>query len=184
MEIYVSGETGIMNDLTYALVESIDITTIVTIILVVVLLFIIYRSPVAVLVPLSTIGIAYLIPRYTGVYGEWVSACGLSWMYLLSYLFFGAGTDYCLFMVSRYKEELKRRETRLEALRATVGSIGSVITASAFAVIIGLAGLTIAEFGMLQTMGLALAIAVLLPSSRSYSKSGACLSLWQIYVLA
>ncbi|MDD4924255.1 MAG: MMPL family transporter [Dehalococcoidales bacterium] len=63
-------------------------------------------------------------------------------------------------MVSRYKEELKRCATRLEALRATVGSIGSVITASAFAVIIGLAGLTIAEFGMLQTMGLALATAV------------------------
>jgi RND superfamily putative drug exporter len=75
-------------------------------------------------------------------------------------LIFGAGTDYCLFMVSRYKEELKRHATRLDALRATVGSIGSVIAASAVAVIIGLAGLTVAEYGMLHTMGLALATAV------------------------
>jgi uncharacterized membrane protein YdfJ with MMPL/SSD domain len=161
LEIYVSGEAGIMNDLTYALVESIDITTIVTIILVVVLLFIIYRSPVAVLVPLSTIGIAYLISRgILGYMGEWGISLWSQLDVFIIVLIFGAGTDYCLFMVSRYKEELKRRETRLEALRATVGSIGSVITASAFAVIIGLAGLTIAEFGMLQTMGLALAIAV------------------------
>ncbi len=161
LEIYVSGETGIMNDLMTTLIESIDITTIVTVVLVAVLLLFIYRSPVAIMVPLLTIGIAYLISRgVLGYMGEWGISLWSQLDVFIIVLIFGAGTDYCLFMVSRYKEELKRRDTRPEALRATVGSIGSVITASAFAVIIGLLGLTIAEFGMLHTMGLALATAV------------------------
>ncbi len=161
LEVYVSGEAGIMSDLMTAITESIDLTTIVTVVLVMVLLLFIYRSPVAILVPLFTIGIAYLISR--GVLG-YMGEMGINlWSQLdifIIVLIFGAGTDYCLFMVSRYKEELGRNSSRLEALRATVSSIGSVITASAFAVIIGLAGLTIAEYGMLHTMGLALATAI------------------------
>jgi uncharacterized membrane protein YdfJ with MMPL/SSD domain len=161
LQVYVSGEAGIMNDLMTTLVDSIDITTIVTVVLVIVLLLFIYRSPIAMLVPLLTIGTAYLISRgVLGYMGEWGISLWSQLDVFIIVLIFGAGTDYCLFMVSRYKEELKRHSTRLEALRATVGSIGSVIAASAFAVIIGLAGLTVAEYGMLHTMGLALATAV------------------------
>jgi RND superfamily putative drug exporter len=161
LQVYVSGEAGIMNDLMSTMLESIDVTTIVTIVLVIVLLLIIYRSPIAMLVPLLTIGIAYLISRgVLGYMGEWGINLWSQLDVFIIVLIFGAGTDYCLFMVSRYKEELKRHSTRLDALRATVGSIGSVIAASAFAVIIGLAGLTVAEYGMLHTMGLALATAV------------------------
>jgi uncharacterized membrane protein YdfJ with MMPL/SSD domain len=161
LQVYVSGEAGIMNDLMTTLVDSIDITTIVTVVLVIVLLLIIYRSPIAMLVPLLTIGTAYLISRgVLGYMGEWGISLWSQLDVFIIVLIFGAGTDYCLFMVSRYKEELRRHATRLDALRATVGSIGSVIAASAFAVIIGLAGLTVAEYGMLHTMGLALATAV------------------------
>jgi len=161
LEVYVSGQAGIMNDLTSSLTESIDITTIVTVVLVVVLLIFIYRSPIAMLVPLFTIGAAYLISRgVLGYMGEWGINLWSQLDVFIIVLIFGVGTDYCLFMVSRYKEELRRNGSRLEALRATVGSIGSVITASAFAVIIGLAGLTVAEYGMLHTMGLALATTV------------------------
>ncbi len=161
LQVYISGEAGIMNDLMSTMVESIDITTIVTVVLVIVLLLLIYRSPIAMLVPLLTIGTAYLISRgVLGYMGEWGINLWSQLDVFIIVLIFGAGTDYCLFMVSRYKEELKRHTTRLDALRATVGSVGSVIAASAFAVIIGLAGLTVAEYGMLHTMGLALATAV------------------------
>ncbi|NLL90757.1 MAG: MMPL family transporter [Dehalococcoidales bacterium] len=161
LQVYVSGEAGIMNDLMTTLVDSVDITTIVTVILVIVLLLIIYRSPIAMLVPLLTIGTAYLISRgVLGYMGEWGINLWSQLDVFIIVLIFGVGTDYCLFLVSRYREELKRHSTRLDALRATGGSIGSVIAASAFAVIIGLAGLTVAEYGMLHTMGLALATAV------------------------
>ena len=179
LQVYVSGEAGIMNDMMSTMMESIDITTIVTIILVIVLLLIIYRSPIAMLVPLLTIGTAYLISRgVLGYMGEWGINLWSQLDVFIIVLIFGAGTDYCLFMVSRYKEELKRHATRPDALRATVGSIGSVIAASAFAVIIGLAGLTVAEYGMLHTMGLALATAVFITLLASLTLNPALSSLF------
>jgi RND superfamily putative drug exporter len=161
LEVYVSGEAGIYSDLFEALTRSIDLTTLITVLLVIFLLLLIYRSPVASLVPLITIGIAYLVSR--GALGL-IAAAGVSvWSQLdvfLIVLVFGVGTDYCLFMVSRFREELRRQESRFEAMKATVGRIGEVITASAFAVIVGLAGMAVAKYQMVQTMGPVLGVAI------------------------
>ncbi len=130
-------------------------------ILVVILLIAIYRSPVAALVPLATIGIAFLVAR--GVLGI-IGNAGVSiWSQLdvfLIVMVFGIGTDYCLFLVSRFREELGRRGSRLEAMRHTVGRIGAVIGASALAVIVGLAGMAVARYQMIQTMGPVLGLAI------------------------
>jgi RND superfamily putative drug exporter len=163
LDIYVSGQVGVYSDLFEALSKSIDLTTIITVILVVVLLIIIYRSPVAVLVPLLTIGIAFLVSR--GVLGL-IGQAGVSiWSQLdvfLIVLVFGIGTDYCLFLVSRFREELALRRNRTEAMKSTIGKIGAVISASAFAVIVGLAGMVIARYQMIQTMGPVLGVAILI----------------------
>lgn len=161
LEVYISGEAGIYSDLFEALTRSIDLTTLITVLLVIFLLLLIYRSPVASLVPLLTIGIAYLVSR--GALGL-IAAAGVSvWSQLdvfLIVLVFGVGTDYCLFMVSRFREELRRRENRLEAMKATVSRIGEVITASAFAVIVGLAGMAVAKYEMVQTMGPVMGVSI------------------------
>ena len=81
-------------------------------------------------------------------------------------LVFGAGTDYCIFMISRFREELAAREdTRFEggtreAVIATAGSISTVIIASATTVAIGFMGLAVATYGMIKTMGPSLALAI------------------------
>ena len=163
LEVYVSGAAGIFSDLFGSLQSSLDLTTVITIALVVVLLLIIYRSPVASLVPLFTIGMAYLVSR--GVMGLAAQAGISIWSQIdvfLVVLVFGAGTDYCLFMVSRFREELKRNETRVQATKATVTRISAVITASAFAVIIGLSGMAVARFQMIKTMGPVMAVAILI----------------------
>ena len=96
-----------MNDLMTTLVDSVDITTIVTVILVIVLLLIIYCSPIAMLIPLLTIGTAYLISRgVLGYMGEWGINLWSQLDIFIIVLIFGVGTDYCLFLVSRYREEL------------------------------------------------------------------------------
>jgi putative drug exporter of the RND superfamily len=163
LEVYVSGQAGIYSDLFGSLRSSMDLTTIITVVLVVVLLLVIYRSPVASLVPLFTIGLAYLVSR--GVLGLAAQAGISIWSQIdvfLIVLVFGAGTDYCLFMVSRFREELKRNDSFGAATKATVTRISSVITASAFAVIIGLSGMAVARFQMIQTMGPVMALAILI----------------------
>lgn len=161
LEVHVSGAAGIYSDLFSSLTDSIDLTTIITVILVVVLLLAIYRSPVASLVPLFTIGLAYLVSR--GVLGLLAQAGVSIWSQIdvfLIVLVFGAGTDYCLFLVSRFREELKRNDTLAQATKATVSRISSVISASAFAVIIGLSGMAVARYQMIKTMGPVLGLAI------------------------
>jgi putative drug exporter of the RND superfamily len=167
LKVYVTGAPGIAKDMNTMTDQSAKNTTIATIILVIVLLLIIYRSPVAPLVPLVTIGIAYMISL--GILGflaqgGWKISTTIT--AFLVVLIFGAGTDYCLFMISRFREELAARENdrfeggAREAITATSGSISTVITASASTVIIGFLGLTVASFGMIKTMGPSLAIGI------------------------
>ncbi len=161
LEIYVSGQVGVYADLFSSLYKSIDVTTLITVILVVVLLIIIYRSPVAALVPLVTIGMAYLVAH--GLLG-FIGKAGVPiWSQLdvfLIVLVFGIGTDYCLFLVSRYREELGRSGNRAEAMKFTISRIGAVIGASALAVIVGLAGMAVARYQMIQTMGPVMGVAI------------------------
>ena len=167
LQVYFTGTPGIAKDLNTMIDQSAKNTTIATIILVIVLLLLIYRSPVAPLVPLITIGIAYMIS--TGILGflaqgGWKISTTIT--SFLVVLVFGAGTDYCLFMISRFREELAARENdrfeggAREAVTATSSSISTVITASASTVIIGFLGLTVASFGMIKTMGPSLAIGI------------------------
>ena len=167
LNVYFTGTPGIAKDMNKVIDQSAKNTTIATIILVIVLLLIIYRSPVAPLVPLITIGIAYMIS--TGILGflaqgGWKISTTIT--SFLVVLIFGAGTDYCLFMISRFREELAARENERfeggarEAVTATSSSISTVITASASTVIIGFLGLTVASFGMIKTMGPSLAIGI------------------------
>ncbi len=167
LQTYVTGEPGISKDLNVTIKQSVDRTTIATIILVILLLLIIYRSPVAPLVPLITIGVAYMISA--GILGflaqgGWKISTAIT--SFLVVLVFGAGTDYCLFMISRFREELAAREDQRfeggskEAVIATASSISTVIAASASTVIIGFLGLLVASFGMIRSMGPSLAIAI------------------------
>ncbi len=163
LKVYFTGSAGIYGDMSESLHKSIDLTTLITVLLVIVLLLVIYRSPVASLVPLFTIGLAYLVAR--GVLGLLAQAGVSIWSNIdvfLIVLVFGAGTDYCLFMVSRFREELRKEPTRELATRSTVTRISAVITASGFAVIIGLSGMYVAHYQMIKTMGPVLGLAILI----------------------
>jgi RND superfamily putative drug exporter len=168
LAVHVTGQAGIGTDYLRAIADGTDRTTVVTIVLVVLILLAIYRAPLAALVPLITIGAAFLVAR--GLLG-WLAQLGWSVSTLIDsfivVLVFGVGTDYTIFLISRYREELGRigaasRDVtgRAVAARVTVGRIGAVITASAATVVVGLSAMVIARFGMIQTTGPALAIAI------------------------
>ncbi len=157
---HVTGAAAISGDYLDAVVKGTDSTTAVTVVLVIVILLLIYRAPLAALVPLITIGAAFLVAR--GVLGI-LAAAGWQISSLLDtfivVLIFGVGTDYAIFLISRYREEVAHDNWH-HAARVTVRRIGAVITASAATVMVGLGSMAFAEFGMIQSMGPALAIAI------------------------
>jgi putative drug exporter of the RND superfamily len=156
----VTGAAGIGADYLNAIREGTDRTTIATIILVVVILLLIYRAPLAALAPLVTIGCAFLVSRgllgYLAQAGWQISSLLDSFVVVIV---FGVGTDYTIFLVSRFREELGHAEWPVAAQEA-VGRIGAVISASAMTVIVGLGSMAIASFAMIQTTGPALALTV------------------------
>jgi putative drug exporter of the RND superfamily len=160
MTAQVTGQAGIGRDYLQAIEDGTSRTTLVTIILVVLVLLVIYRAPLAALAPLITIGSAFMVAR--GILGFLAQAGWQLSSVLDSFivvLVFGVGTDYTIFLISRFREELARN-SRDDALRVTVSRIGAVITASAATVIVGLASMVVARFGMIQTTGPALAITI------------------------
>ena len=156
----VSGQAGIGRDYLNAIQQGTSSTTLVTIVLVVVVLLLIYRAPLAALVPLATIGCAFLVSRGLLGFlaqGGWKLSSVLDSFIVV--LVFGVGTDYTIFLISRFREELGRN-SHDDAVRVTVSRIGAVITASAATVIVGLSSMIVASFGMIQTTGPALAITI------------------------
>jgi len=133
-----------------------------TLIVVIVLLLITYRSPVLWLLPVMSAGIAlisasaliYLLAKHAGLT---VNAQSAGILYVLV---FGAGTDYALLLTARYREELRRHQDRHEAMAVAMRRAGPAIIASGGTVILSLLTLTVAELNSTKSLGPVLAIGV------------------------
>jgi RND superfamily putative drug exporter len=160
LNAYFTGETGLIQDMFQSVQQTVSKSTIVTVILVLFILLIIYRSPVAALLPLIAIGCSFLASM--GILG-FLGQAGVKFFTLMeAYLvviIFGVGTDYCLFIVSRFREERKKTGS-VEALNYSMRRIGPVIAASALTVIVAFLCLGLSRFGMNQTSGYALALGI------------------------
>ncbi|HUR83969.1 MAG TPA: MMPL family transporter [Solirubrobacteraceae bacterium] len=137
--------------------------------LVIVLLAVIYRSPFFLWIPLATVGFAEQATRSIG-YGlteAGVTVNGQS-ASILSIIVLGAGTDYALLLVARYREELRRHEDRHEAMAMALRTAGPAIVASGMTVIAALLCLTLAEvngtsgLGPVGAMGVFVAVVAML----------------------
>ncbi len=178
LRVSVTGQAGIGRDYMQALLDGTDRTTVVTIVLVVLILLLIYRAPLAALVPLLTIGAAYLVGR--GVLGELGSAGWKLSSIMDSFvvvLVFGVGTDYTIFLISRFREELGRADVEA-AIPLTVGRIGAVITASAATVIVGLGSMVVGRFGLIQSTGPGLALVIFITLLAGLTLTPALLSIF------
>jgi len=158
---YATGSTAISIDYKDGVMESFDSTTLITIVLVISILLLIYRSLVAPIIPLATIGIAFLVSR-----GLIAWLANLGWTVssitevVLVVLLFGAGTDYCLFLVSRFREFMADDVPAQESARRTVGRVGETITSSAGTVIVGMVALSFADMKLFASSGPSLALGV------------------------
>lgn len=135
---------------------------IVTALIVIIILLITYRSPILWLMPLLCVGLAltaaqaviYLLAKHAGLTVNGQSA------FILTVLVFGAGTDYALLLIARYREELRRHEDRHEAMAIALYRAGPAIIASGATVALSLLCLLIAELNSTKSLGPVMAIGV------------------------
>ena len=146
LEVKVGGAAGFAADLIVVF-ESINGTLILAAAAIVFLLLIgIYRSPIFWLIPIIAVAFAEIATRSVG-YGlteVGVTINGQS-SSILSILVLGAGTDYALLLVSRYREELRRHEDKHEAMAIALRTAGPAIVASGLTVIAALLCLLLAK---------------------------------------
>jgi RND superfamily putative drug exporter len=126
------------------------------------LLLITYRSPALWVVPLLVVGAA---DRLAGVVATHVmAATGVQWdestIGILSVLVFGAGTDYALLLISRYRDELRTTDDRYAAMARAVRYAGEAVLASATTVVLGLLTLVLSVVPTTRGLGVACAVGV------------------------
>jgi RND superfamily putative drug exporter len=154
LEVAVTGPAGYSAD-AVEVFESINGTLFAAAFgLVFFLLILIYRSPFLLWFPLLAVGFAEIASRAVGFglseMGVTVNGQSSS---ILSVLVLGAGTDYALLLISRYREELRRHESRTEAMEIALRGAGPAILASGGTVIAALLCLSLAELNSTASLG-------------------------------
>src|SRR6266536_534418 len=155
LTVHITGPGGVAADQQEAF-KGIDGRLLYsTLAVVVVILLLTYRSPVLWLLPvISAAGaltasqaVIYLLAKHAGLTVNAQSAG------FLTVLVFGAGTDYALLLVARYREELRRHTDRHEAMALALHRAGPAIIASAATVAVGMLCLTVAEMNSTKGLG-------------------------------
>lgn len=160
LEVYITGPEGFIVDISGVFAGANFTLLLATVIIVAVLLLVTYRSPVLWLVPLIVIGVAdgmasQIAPQLSTIFLG-VTADG-SITGILSVLVFGAGTNYALLLIARYREELLLNEDRHVAMNKALRGVTPAILASGGTVALALLTLLFAELGGNRTLGLVVA---------------------------
>ncbi|MDX6623583.1 MAG: putative drug exporter of the superfamily [Solirubrobacterales bacterium] len=161
LEVKITGGAGFSAD-AIEVFEGINGTLLLAAVsLVIFLLIVIYRSPIFLFIPLTAVIFAEILSRSIG-YG--VSELGVTIngqsSSIMSVLVLGAGTDYALLLVARYREELHHTADKYEAMSTALKSAGPAIFASALTVIAALLCLMLAKVNGTSGLGPIAAIGI------------------------
>ncbi|BCB90833.1 MMPL family transporter [Phytohabitans suffuscus] len=160
--VAVTGGPAFARDISAAF-EGADVRLLLaTAAIVALLLIVTYRSPVLWVVPLAVIGVAdqlvaKTLPWVARLVGERTDAAVAG---IVSVLVFGAGTDYALLLISRYREELRRVPSRRVAMARALTGAAPAVLASAVTVVLALLTLLAAVLTSNRTLGICAAIGV------------------------
>lgn len=156
---YITGEAIINNDVNVSSQEGLKRTEVITVVLIFALLLAVFRSIVTPFIPLVAVGISYLLSQSIVAYFiDWFGfpVSNYTQIFLVAILF-GIGTDYCILLLSRYKEELSAGHSTTESIINTYKTAGRTLLVSGIAVFIGFFAIGFAEFPIFKS---AVAVAV------------------------
>ncbi len=175
----VTGPVGILIDATQLFSAGDFSLTIATFMFVLIVLLLIYRSPILAFTPLVGVAFAYaLLSPILGWFGErgWIIFDSQS-LSIMTVLLFGAGTDYCLFMIARYRQFLTIERDKWVALRQAVSDKSGAIAMSALTTVFALSFLLLADFGSIQRFAIPFVSAVFLVALSSLTLVPAILAI-------
>lgn len=146
--VYMTGPAGIAVDTT-KLFERADIVLLLaTVGIILVLLIIIYRSPLLALIPLLAAAFVYeVVNQILGLFGKAGLDLASQSTSIMSILLFAATIDYSLFVFSRYREELKNYESKFDAMKWAMRETGIPVSFAGGTVLAAMLVLFFAEFG-------------------------------------
>ena len=162
---YVTGEAIINHDVNESAQKGLERTEMITVALIFVLLLAVFRSITTPFIPLFAVGITYLLSQSIVAFLiDWIGfpVSNYTQIFLVAVLF-GIGTDYCILLLSRYKEELTEGHSVEDAIVNTYKTAGRTLLISGLAVFIGFAAIGFADFPIFKSaVGVAVGIAVLM----------------------
>lgn len=157
-----SGSALVGRDMGVAQERSADAVKYWTLVLIVALLFLVYRAPLPVLVPLATLTVSLEIAMSllaAAAQAKWIGMFEGIQVYTVV-VAYGAGVDFSMFLTSRFHEEIQRRENVEEAITHTMQGVGPAVTAAAGTVIFGIGMMTFATFGKFHQAGISIAFSL------------------------
>ncbi len=158
---HVTGQAAVVADMSIVTARDMHLIEIATAVMVMLILAVIYRRPITALLPLITIGITVasaqgVVSALTHI-GLHVTAMPVV---LRTAMIVGAGTDYAVFVISRYHEYLRSGIDSDEAVQKALGSIGKVIAASAATVAVTFLAMIFTRLPAFTSVGPALAVSI------------------------
>ncbi|GAB4010849.1 MMPL family transporter [Nocardioides ultimimeridianus] len=162
LTVAVTGPTATVADLATETDRSVARITVVTIVMIGIILFLIYRRLSTPLVILTVVGLGLGLARAVTAW------CGLHHVFavstfsgsFLTAVVLGAGTDYAVFIISRYHENRRAGIDPGPAAAGAIGRIGSVVAGSAVTVVVATSFMELATMGFFRTTGPAIAVSV------------------------
>jgi len=152
VKVYFTGDVPIQQEDIQTSQQAADKTALVTVALVLTILLVVFRSLLAPLVTLFAIGLSYLVSSgvvaLAAEHGLPVST--FTQTFLIAILF-GAGTDYTIILLTRFREELMKTHDKTEALVAAIQAVSKTVIYSALTVLVSFGVLYFAKFGLYRS---------------------------------
>jgi putative drug exporter of the RND superfamily len=159
---YVTGGSPIDSSANYLATSTLGILLALTVIVLIVIMIVYFRAPAAPLVTFGLIGIATAVSLgIIFVLGKLVTPFNPEVEPVLLVFLMSIGTDYTVFLMARYREELVQGATSAEAVRTTVRWAGQSITTSALTVMVVAVAMIFGGMSIMAQFGWALVFGVL-----------------------